>query len=77
MKRKVRPPALTRSGTVVEVRHCGSVVLVVIRTSSGITSPVAFEHRAFTHFLQATAHTATDLIARTVTSDGLSMTLLD
>lgn len=77
MGRKQRPPSITRYGTITEVRNCGTVVLVIVRTRAGLASPVAFDHRAFRQLLDVEGCRAADLIGRRVTSDGLSMRFVE
>lgn len=77
MSRKQRPASVTQSGTITNVRDCGTVVLVIVRTKDELMSPVAFDHRSFRHLLEAEGCTAADLMGRKVKTDGLSMVMLD
>jgi hypothetical protein len=76
-KRKSQTSAPIQIGTIVGIEDCGTIVIVRLRTAKGWATPAFFDHRQFTHMVEAEGGAAEDLIGREAMYDGSNFTLVD
>lgn len=64
----------TITGKIIGIRDCGSLVLVFLGTDEGQVVPVSFDHRPFHWLLEGEQCSSVELIGRSVTFDGETLT---
>ena len=67
----------TITGAIIGIRDCGTVVLVFVGNEEGGVAPVQFDHRSFRSLLDGGGCGSVDLIGRSVSLDGGTMTICD
>jgi hypothetical protein len=76
-KRKPRTSSPIQIGTIAGIEDCGTIVIVRLRTPKGWTTPAFFDHRQFSHMVDAEGCAANELIGREAMYDGSNFTLVD
>jgi hypothetical protein len=67
----------TITGSVIAVRDCGSLVIVLLDTDDGRTIPIPLERRTFLWFLDGEDCQPDELIGRRIRFDGKGILVLD
>jgi hypothetical protein len=57
-------------GSIISVRDCGTLVLVILETDDERTIPVPMEHRAFGWLLEGEDCRPNELVGRRISYDG-------
>ena len=67
----------TITGTIIGLRDCGTLIIILVDAGDGRTLPIPMCHRAFRHLLDGEACEPDALIGRTVSFDGDLVAFLD
>jgi hypothetical protein len=67
----------TLTGTLIGIRDCGTLVVLVLDAGDGRTVPISLEHRAFQHLLDGEECSSTELVGRSVSYNGDLVTFLE
>ena len=54
---------MSMRGTISNIQNCGTIVVVILDTDDG-SHPIYFDHRPFSHLLEAEGCNPNDLIGR-------------
>jgi hypothetical protein len=68
---------MMQTGTIIEIRDCGSIVMVILRSAKGWLVPICFDHRSFCYLLENEHSRAAQLVGRPACFNGERLTFLD